>query len=212
MVINIMYYLFSSPPTRESIETRLECAMLLVSEIDMRYKEHFMNLLNNRKADFENELQNAPLRTYEHQRILEQYERFAKTLVHCLEKPQRASEYITYYHRQRYYPVGIKDSIKPSPYHQAAALSAAGLGLLLLASSIPTFMFNPIVAIIMLAVGIALLLPSTFALLLPDSPDTSKKKEEEKVLFHSAAKLVSPSLNFYPEVDEPQSPGLFARI
>lgn len=49
--------------------------------------EFFFDMLNARINDFETALKEKQ-ESYEREQIIEQYNRFAKTLFHCLSKPQ----------------------------------------------------------------------------------------------------------------------------
>lgn len=53
----------------------------------------------------------------------------------------------------------------------------------------------------MVSLAVTLLLPSGFYLLIPDSPDTTSKKEEEKRIFMEGAKIINPDIRI-EEFDE----------
>lgn len=197
--------LFPSSSTPKSAEKNLDSAVSLLKNIEPSRKKYFLELLQNRKNDFENELSKTNITSFERQMIVDQYSRFAKTVLHCIETPENAPGSIDYYFRQRYYNVGITDTIKPNPVTRSIAIGITGIGVALLIGAIPAFFVNPLVSLIMVAVAISILLPSTFALLIPDSPDTAKKKEEEKLLLQEGAKLVKPELTFRPSFDEENS-------
>lgn len=193
--------LFSPSISKSAIEEKIHAAQNLLININMRQKAEFLLQLAARISDFETELLSEQLSPDEQVHVLAQYERFAKTLYNCMVHPERASLLIKYYHKTNYYPVGIHDTQKPSPTIQTMAMGAVAVGIALLAGTIPAFIFNPAIGSIMLSLAITLLFPSGFYLMTPESPDTAKKKDEEKNLFELGAKLINPELVFDEEVD-----------
>ena len=192
-------FLANRTVSKESIENRIISAKNLLNDINNSKKELFFMQLNSRISDFESALMDNQLNSCEKNQVLAQYDRFAKTLYHCLNRPDGTSSCINYYHGLRYYPVGIHDTLKPNPLVHNLAMSATTIGLALLIGSIPAFVFNPVMGSILLSLSITILFPATFYLCIPESPDTSKKKEQERNLFQTGALLIKPELMF----DEP---------
>ncbi|HAZ7572492.1 hypothetical protein OQJ02_07950 [Legionella sp. PATHC032] len=186
------HYLFSHNKSQESIDGLIEQVKQLLNHVEMKQKAYFLNLLTIRVSEFQNELESETSNTFNKQQILIQYEKFAKTLLICIKQPERTSSAIHNYHKGFYYPVAIHDKIKPDPTIEHVAIATVGVSLALLLSSIPTFIFNPLLGVIMVSLAVTLLLPSGFCLLIPDSPDTTRKKEEEKRIFVEGAKLINP--------------------
>ncbi|WP_298624506.1 hypothetical protein [uncultured Legionella sp.] len=185
---------FSNLVNRSSIENKIDYVKNRIKSINDTHKEYFLLQLTIRLSDFEVELLSNTLNPYEKEEVLHQYNRFAKTLVTCIEHPERTPAAIKYYHMSRYYPVGIHDIEKPDFELQNVALAAAVLGLSLLATSIPVFICNPALGAGMLSAAIILIYPSCFYLMTPKSPNTIQKKGEEKEFFELAAQLIKPDL------------------
>ncbi|KTD35274.1 23, 7 kDa protein [Legionella moravica] len=198
-------FLFSPVITRDEVNQKINRAIHLLDDIHSKEKELFLSELRNRISDFEKELANDEISFDEKEQILIQYNRFARTLVHCMKSPDRASDSINYYHRFKYYPVGIEDTMKPSLLLQNSSIALLGIGVALLAVSIPAFLFNPAIGSIALSIAITMLFPSCFYLMTPESPDTTRKKSEEKHIFQQAAQLIKPELTFNDEFDTPES-------
>ncbi|HAT8180611.1 TPA: hypothetical protein JA361_14435, partial [Legionella pneumophila] len=195
------HYLFSYHKSQESIDSLIEQVKKLLNHVEMKQKAYFLNLLTLRVSEFQNELKLEASNTINKQQILIQYEKFAKTLLICIKQPERAFSAIHNYHKGFYYPVAVHDKIKPDPTIENAAIATLGVSFALLLGSIPTFIFNPLFGVIMVSLAVTLLLPSGFYLLIPDSPDTTRKKEEEKRIFVEGAKLINPDASF-EEFDE----------
>lgn len=199
---------FPSKITRQSVEQKMELVNALLAGIVSPSKDRFLSLVQKRINEFETELSSDHFNEPEKTLIIEQYFRFAKTLHQCLKHPQRTTGSVEYYHRQFYYPVGIRDIEKPNPLANDLALTSTALSLSLLVGCIPAFVFYPVIGTIMLAVAITLLFPSCFILLIPASPDTHKKKEEERLLFQIGAQLIQADLECdTTPVDHQASPG-----
>ena len=198
-------FLFSPALTKQEIDDKISRAINLLKNIHSKEKTLFLSELMSRISDFEKELLSEQFTTYEKEQVLIQYNRFAKTLFHCIKSPHNASASITYYHRFKYYPVGIEDTMKPNPLLQNSAIATMGIGVALLAATIPAFIFNPAVGAIFLSMAITLLFPSCFYLMTPESPDTTRKKAEEKTMLQLAAQLMKPDLVFADEYDIPES-------
>ncbi|CEG57105.1 lpg1689 family Dot/Icm T4SS effector [Legionella fallonii] len=186
--------LFSSTVTKPSIEQRIKQAKDLLKSIEPTRTKHFLLLLQQRINDFEGELLSNEISSSEKESILEQYDRFAQTILRCLQYPSIAMYFISQYHKNFYYPVGVTDANKPSELDYDLAIASMSLGISLLISSIMVFICTPAIGAIMLAVGVILLFPSCYSLLTPNSPDTIKKIEEEKVLFQIGAQIIKPDL------------------
>ncbi|HBB6896664.1 TPA: lpg1689 family Dot/Icm T4SS effector [Legionella pneumophila] len=195
------HYLFSCHKSQESIDGLIEQVKQLLNHVEMEQKAYFLNLLTARVTEFQNELKSETSNTINKQQILIQYERFANTLLICIKQPERTSSAIHNYHKGFYYPVAIHDKIKLDPTIENAAIATLGVSLALLLGSIPTFIFNPLFGVIMVSLAVTLLLPSGFYLLIPDSPDTTSKKEEEKRIFMEGAKIINPDVRI-EEFDE----------
>lgn len=187
---------FSNLVNKSAIENKINHAKNLLKSIENIEKEYFLTQLTARISDFEIELLSNDLNAFEKEQVLLQYDRFAKALVSCIEHPERTPQLIRYYHKPGYYPVGIHDREKPSILIQNTALATVGIGFALLASSIPAFVCNPALGAIFLSAAITLLFPNCFYLMTPESTNTLQKKEEEKELFESGAKLIKPDLDF----------------
>lgn len=189
-------YFFSSQVDKVEVDRTIERAKALAAELDTPSKELFMSRLLSRISDFESELLSGEPSQAEKEQILAQYNRFAKALIHCMTRPQFASNSIRYYFNQRYYPVGIHDTEKPNPLVRSIAIAATATGFALLFSTIPAFIFNPAFGAILLSIAITLLLPGCFSLYIPESPNTSKKKDEERCLLQQSAQLIDPEIIF----------------
>lgn len=185
---------FASNITKHHIEKKIEQAKKLLNTIEPTRTHRILSLLQQRVDDFTDELLSNTMSLSEKKLVLEQYHRFAKTMLRCMQNPSYAMDLIHNYHEKFYYPVGIKDTNKPSELVYDLAAAAVTLGISLALGSLAAFIFNPVLGAIMLAVGVTLLLPSGYSQLVPESPDTIKKKEEEKELFLTAAQLIKPCL------------------
>jgi hypothetical protein len=194
----IMYF-FTAPVDKLLIESNIERAKALAGASEQSYKDLFLTQLRARISDFESDLASDKLSQEEKEQVLAQYDRFAKALIHCMTKPQAASSSIKYYFNQYYYPVGILDTQKPEPVLHSLAIGAAITGFTLLFSAIPAFIINPVFGASLMALAISMLLPGCFFLCTPDSPDTSKKKDQEKTLLQRSAQLIDPAITFDPE-------------
>ncbi|KTC93961.1 hypothetical protein [Legionella cincinnatiensis] len=169
--------------------------LLAQKQLTEEQTEFFFEMLNARINDFETALKKN-LESYEREQIIDQYNRFAKALFHCLSKPESTLFYTNNYHNFKYYPVGINDVIKKDPINQNISIATAVLGAALILASLAAFAFNPLIGAILLPIGITLLAPACLYLLTPESLDTTSKKLEEKIIFQTGAKLIKPSLNF----------------
>ncbi|KTD51075.1 hypothetical protein [Legionella quateirensis] len=198
-------FLFSHVLTKQEVDDKISRAINLLKNIPSKEKVLFLSELKSRLSDFETELLSEQFTIYEKEHVLIQYNRFAKTLLHCLKSPENTSASIIYYHRFKYYPVGIEDTMKPNPLLQNSAITTMGIGVALLAATIPAFIFNPAIGAIFLSMAITLLFPSCFYLMTPESPDTTRKKAEEKTIFQMAARLMKPDLIFNDVYDIPES-------
>jgi len=187
-------HFFSKKSILESAEEKITTAKNLLESIDEEKKSVLITLIDDRIQEFKDALSDDNATCYEKNKIKKQYYKFANTLYHCVHKPELASCHIIQYFDFNYYPVGIKDIEKTEPINRNLSFTAAGLGVALVISSIPTFMFNPLIGIVLLSVGITLLLPTFFSLIIPDSLDTRAKKTEEKGLFEMAVQLKKPTI------------------
>lgn len=190
------YNLFSAKETQLSVEKKISDALDLLVDVNETDKNTFLQLLTARMKDFQSELEKNKESPSEKQLILEQYNRFAKTLNLCISQPFKTSRHVYSYHTFKYIPVGIDDLEKPNAITQTLLGAAFGLGLVLLVAAIPAFFFNPIAGAVLIAAAFTCLLPSILYFLTPESKDTSVKKEEERLIFQEAAKLILPDLIF----------------
>lgn len=152
-------------------------------------------MLQLRINDFEKALKENQ-DPFEREQVIQQYNRFAKTLHLCLSRPGFTTFYAMNYFKFRYHPVGINDAITPEPIRHNISLAATILGATLILASFAAFAFNPLIGAILLPIGITLLAPGCISLFIPDPPDTSTKKLEENIIFQTGAKLIEPSLTF----------------
>lgn len=173
--------------------------LLVQKQLEEEQTEFFFDMLNARINDFETALKEKH-ESYERDQIIEQYNRFAKALFHCLSKPESTLFYTNNYHNQKYHPVGINDVIKKDPIKQNIAIATAILGAALILASLAAFAFNPLIGAILLPVGITLLAPACLYLLTPELLDTTSKKLEEKIILQTGANLINPSV----KIDEMQ--------
>lgn len=148
----------------QTVEERMKQALNLLAEIDEKQKDVFLTLLNARIEDFKAALKKEELSDSEKEQIITQYNRFANTLFHCLKFPKSSSLYITNYHNQRYYPVGIDKVQEPSRVQRYGSSGTAITGASLILASMIVFAFNPIAGAVLLAIGVALLAPSLIIL------------------------------------------------
>ncbi|KTD63131.1 23, 7 kDa protein [Legionella santicrucis] len=170
--------------------------LLVQKQLTEKQTEFFFEMLNARINDFETALKEKQ-ESSEREQIIEQYNRFAKALFHCLSKPESTLFYTKNYHDFKYYhPVGVKDVIKKDPIKQNISITTAILGAALILASLVAFAFNPLIGAILLPIGITLLAPACLYLLTPESLDTTSKKLEEKIIFQTGAKLIKSSINF----------------
>jgi len=117
-----------------------------------------------------------------------QYERFASTLNDCSNHPKKLKSATEAYFKS-YYCVGIMDLEPKNPILVRLAEGTAGLGLALLCTAIIGLLFHTIISAKILALSLTLLIPASFSLLTPASPDTTKMQDFEKNIFQSAAEL-----------------------
>lgn len=195
-------FLFSPQITHSAVDKKINSSKDLLENIEQSRKEEFIRLLQSRVNEFEKELDNPRIPRVEKTLVLEQFERFANILHRCLSHPERANASIRHYLNNRYYPVGVDDIKKPHREYASLAKTGLFLGVSLLIGAIPAFILNPIIGAIMLSVALTILLPSCFYLIIPESPDTSKKKEADRKLLQQGALLLKPDLQFEEPVDD----------
>lgn len=194
-------------PTKENLQERINEALKLVpSERNVDQINTFKTLLKQRQANFDLALEHCQSDSNEKRKILYQYERLVNTLENCLTSPTETNTYINEYHNYNYYPVGIFDVVKPSPLAQRAALSCLGAGLGLIIGSMISFSLNPIFGTLLLAAGIITVLSASLFLLSPDTLETTTKKNEEKLMFQTGARLIDPELTFNEKCSQPAEP------
>lgn len=196
--------------TKHYIEKKIEQVRNILKNIELTKTHHVLLLLQQRVNDFTHELLSDEMSSSEKELVLEQYHRFAKTLLRCMNNPPNTMDFINHYHEKFYFPVGVNDTSKPSVIAHDLAVAAVTLGISLAVGSLVAFICNPILGAIMLAVGVTLLFPSCYSRLIPESPGTIKKKEEEKELFQAAAQVINPDLIFNDEDTDTifEEPGL----
>lgn len=199
--------LFTPKVSKKMVDHIIIQATSLLANIEQTKKETFLFLLEERISDFKNSLSDNKISLSEKDLILEQYSRFAKTLYQCLQHPKGAAGSINFYFNKQYYhPVGITEIQPPEPTTQNITKAAAGIGMAILASSTPAFVFNPAIGALLFAIAITLLFPSCLTLLSPDSLDTTKKQEEETMIFLEGALLLKPDLLYQQNTREDYSP------
>lgn len=186
--------LFQEKYTHKSALDKIKEAKNLLTHIEQEKKFVFFAMLQIRIDEFELALKDD-INLSEKQQLLEQYNQFAKTVYLCLSRPSLTGFYISIYHNQKYYPVGVSEVIE-EPFRYKISLTAAILGSALILGAFAAFAFNPLIGAILLPIGIALLAPAVASLLTPDPFNTVPKKLEEKMLFQTGAKLIDPSLSF----------------
>lgn len=190
-------FFFTAPiPTQDDIENKINDALTFLkkNEVSDETSAFFRQLLNARMAEFQQELGNMENNSAEKDLILQQYNRFARGLYGSMHSPSSTSSNITSYHNYRYYPVHIKDIEKPNPTTQKLMVAAVAVGSALLTTAAVTFVFNPVIAAILLAVALTCLLPTGLYYITPDSKDTAAKKAEESLIFQEGAKLINPQI------------------
>ncbi|KTD11021.1 23, 7 kDa protein [Legionella gratiana] len=195
---------------KSAVEKINEAKSLLVKkQIAEEQTTFFLEMLNDRIDDFETALKEKH-DPYEREQIIEQYNRFAKALFHCLSKPEFTPFYINNYHNLNYYPVGIDEKVKKDSLRHNISIAGTVLGAALILASFAAFAFNPLIGAILLPIGITLLAPACFSLVTPEPLDLTSKKFEEKIIFQTGAKLIKPSLNF-DELHELDAP-IYAKV
>ena len=182
------YALFMPVITEKDINQKLKQINAILEIHKSQAKNIFLETLKKRMQEFEVMLEDLPS---DKEAILEQYYKFTKTLLLCLEKPLNSSFYINHYLNSLYHPVGILDFEPANPTLCIMAICGIILGTILLASSIPAFIFNPSVGAFAIALAMTFLLPSAYYLMLPHSLDINKKKQQEKELFLEAVLLTT---------------------
>ncbi|MGL5742222.1 MAG: hypothetical protein ACRCXC_06590 [Legionella sp.] len=185
---------FNKNYTLETALEKIENAKALLANAEQKKLIKFLDLLQQRIDDFDNELKKT--RDIDKRaRIIEQYNQFAKTLYHCIYRPRLTYCYITNYLNFSYYPVGIEDEFKINPIRYGVSLSGTLLGAALILASFVAFAFNPLIGAILLPIGITMLTPACISLFTSDTPDTSVIKSEEKIIFQMGAQLKDPSVS-----------------
>jgi hypothetical protein len=184
---------FNKKYTYASAKKLITEAKELLGNIKEKEKLEFLEMLQLRVDDFESVLQEEHSAD-EKEIIIEQYNRFAKTLHSCLSRPEYTFIYTLSYHNYKYYPIGVE--AQPEPIRHNISLAAIILGLALILASLAAFAFNPTIGAILLPIGITLLIPGSFSFMTPGIPDCSAKKMEEKIIFETGAKLMKPSVIF----------------
>ncbi|MCW8400297.1 hypothetical protein OQJ26_16060 [Legionella sp. PATHC038] len=185
---------FSKKYTHELVMLEIKQAKDLLKNKANTDKEAFFILLEDRIVDFEKALRETS-DPYEQQRIIDQYHRFAKTLLDCLSKPKETPNHLRiYFDSKNYYIVGVTE-VTQEPIRHNISLAATILGAALILASIATLFVNPLFTAILLPIGISILAPGLFSLLNPNSLDPSTKKEEEKVIFEAGARVIDPKFD-----------------
>lgn len=199
---------FTKKKTHASVLQTIANAKQLLAHIPEDDKYAFLTLLAQRTEDFENALKNIT-DPNEKQRILEQYARFAKTVVSCLSQPRYTNSYTSSYFNSRdYYAVGITERVK-EPIRHNVSLGATILGAILVLASIIAFPYMPILSAILFPIGLTMLAPGVISLMTPSPLDPIAKQQEEKMIFQAGAKLIDPAVSF----DEfPRNEGAFPLV
>ncbi|MFJ1267729.1 hypothetical protein ACD661_04040 [Legionella lytica] len=193
--------LFNRTPTRRQVEQKINDAKQLLSPKSIEDNELFLQMLDQRISDFTHALSpQSELSKSDKNDVLLQYYRFAKTLYACLNNPTRAQMYINGYFNQFYYPVGVDEYYQPGPGKYYGSRAGTALGGSLILASLAAFAFSPLIAAIMLPIGITILAPSLFALWVPEMLDPTEKKIEERLIFDTGVSMLqSQAIN---EVDQ----------
>ncbi|MCW8407543.1 hypothetical protein OQJ13_00965 [Legionella sp. PATHC035] len=185
---------FSKKYTHNSVKEEIKQAKDLLNDKDETVKSTFFILLQDRIDDYEKALREAS-DPCEQQRIIDQYHRFAKTVLDCLSKPKETPGHLRFYFDSRnYYPVGVTE-VTEEPIRHHISLAASILGAALILASIATFFVNPLFTAILLPIGISLLVPGLFSLKNPNSLDPTRKIEQEKDIFEVGARLIDPKFD-----------------
>lgn len=198
------------PETQQKIEENQIQVDDIIARYDPDSSSAFRRMLELRIDDFVSALKNEQLSRSEKKQTRDQYARFYETLLACLQHPASIESAISSYQRKLYYPVGIHDLEPANPHMKKLSLAAITLGVTLLCSAIPAFVFNPLIAITLVTVAITLLLPSCFYIALPNSLDTSIKKNEERLIFETGAALSArhSKADVQPEMKQEPAPSL----
>lgn len=185
---------YSKKYTHQSVMMEIKEAKDLLKDKEETDKSAFFILLQVRMDDFEKALKETS-DSYEQQRIIDQYHRFAKTVLDCLSKPKETPGHLRiYFDSRNYYPVGVTEVTK-EPIRHHISLAVTILGAALIIASIATLFVNPLFTAILLPIGISLLAPGLFSLLNPNSLDPSSKQEVEKQIFEVGARLIDPKFD-----------------
>lgn len=187
---------FKSPAKEELINQRITSIKSLLSASEAHAQQLFLNAFEQRVQEFKFTLSEE---LDEKQVVLEQYNRFTKTLYCCVKQPHFTEYYSDNYLNINYFPIGLLDMEPRNPLLVNTSIIAITLGLLLLAGSIPAFIFNPVLGIIAVASAISLAMPAAYILSLSSAPNVGKKKAEDKKLFLAAASLL---VSEHPQDDE----------
>ncbi|MDR3501799.1 MAG: hypothetical protein P4L79_04375 [Legionella sp.] len=185
------YPLFSHTPTRKQIEQKINDAKQLLAPSAIEDNKAFFLMLDQRISDFTTALDSKNnLSKSDKTQVLLQYHRFAKTLYACLNSPARAQSHINGYFNQVYYPVGVDEYYKPGPVKYYGSIAGTTVGAALVLASFATLAFSPLIAAIMLPIGITILAPSLFALCIPEMLDTTMKKIDEQLIFDTGISVL----------------------
>lgn len=179
------------PEIQQDIKSNLLKVNSIIGQYDRDSSSVFRRRLELRIDDFVSALNNGQLTSSEKKQTQDQYARFSETLLTCLQHPASIESTISRYQRTLYYPVGIHDLEPANPHMKKLSFAAITLGISLLCSAIPAFVFNPLIAVTLVTVAITLLLPSCFYVALPNSLDTTIKKNEERLIFETGAALIT---------------------
>ncbi|CAM2837983.1 Integral membrane protein (PIN domain superfamily) [Legionella steigerwaltii] len=200
-----MYFksFFPKKYTHESVLVEIKRVKDFLKDKEETDKSAFFILLQYRIEDFERALKETP-DPYEKQRIIDQYHRFAKTVLSCLSKPKDTDSYIsTYFDAKNYYPVGVTEVIQ-EPIRHNISLAATILGAALILASIAAIWINPLITAILLPIGITILAPGGTSLLISSPLDPSAKQTEEKQIFEAGARVIDPKFDadqkYYPQL------------
>lgn len=181
--------LFTQPPTLQEIEKKLTQAKNLIADKSNTDTERFLGRLALRVNEFTTALNDKTLSELDKEEILSQYYRFAQTLYKCLHHPESGPIYTSIYFNHRYHPVSVHQHSTLDSIKYYGSITATTLGAALILASLASFLFNPMLATVLLPIGITLLAPSLFSLCLAETPDLSGKKREEQLIFDEGIKL-----------------------
>lgn len=192
------FFQATMPPAKKFRKLNQDQISSIIANIYDQFlnNEEFLILLRGRAKDFENALENAPKGSFEHARILKQYQNFAIALEDCFLEPdaEKIQTRIEIYQERGtdpYFAVGALDPVLPLPFFEEYKSLFIGLaGALLVTAGAVTCAFGPLaVGIAALAFGAIALAISLFIYLSPPVQEANNIKAQEVTLFTKALEL-----------------------